>query len=229
MTCGLCREFADAIAINVEDMPDKTSNYSLEATHLPTEILAIIINELPSDEERKLAALASCRLASHVLCSLATPLFFSSIHLNVYGPIERVDVIAAFKKRADKLDKILNIHDIAALVQTFTLKCCKENLKNETNDSRVFEILDRLPRLQKFRLDIQWGFSSITGRVESAIQALCRSPNLTTLDLCSVRGFPMAAIIASPSLRCLRLRYTSLFVNLYFFLYFPQQLFNAIY
>jgi hypothetical protein len=136
-------------------------------------------------------------------------------------------VIANFQERADKLDQILNIHDIAALVQTFTLKCCKESLENETNGSRVFEILHRLPRLQKFCLDSSgdfFEFSSITGRVASAIEALCRSPNLTTLDLCNVRHFPVAAIIACPSLRCLRLRDTSLFVTLHFFLYFPQQL-----
>jgi hypothetical protein len=207
-------------------MPDKIpSNSSLEATGLPNEILAIIINELPSDEKRKLAALASCRLASHVLCSLATPLFFSSIHLNVCWPC--ADAIATFQERADKLDQILNIHDIAALVQTFTLQCCKENLENETNGSRVFEILHRLPRLQTFCLEISGDFlefSSITRRVASAMRALCRSPNLTTLDLCHVRDFPITAIIACPSLRCLRLRYTSLCVNLHFFLYFPQQL-----
>ena len=209
--------------INVEDMPDKTSNYSLETTRLPNEIIAIIINQL---QERKLAALASCRLASHLLCSLATPLFFSSIHLKVYQ-VQRADLIAIFHERADKLDQILNIHDIAASVQTFTLKCCKENLENETNGSRIFEILHRLPRLQNFCLEISGyflEFSSITGRVASAIEALCKSPNLTTLDLCNVRDFPIAAIIASPSLRSLRLRHTSLFVNLHFFLYFPQQL-----
>ena len=56
--------------------------------HLPNEILAVIINELAldnkdnagndndNDRNKILAALASCRLASHVLCSLATPLFF---------------------------------------------------------------------------------------------------------------------------------------------------------
>jgi hypothetical protein len=206
-------------------MPDKI--HSLAATRLPNEILAIIINELPSDEERK-PALASCRLASHVLCSLATPLFFSSMHLKVCRPIKRAVGIAAFQERADKLDQILNIHDIAALVQTFTLQCCKENLENETNGSRVFEILHRLPRLQTFCLEISEDlleFSSITGRVASAIEALCRSPNLTTLDLCNVEDFPIAAIIASPSLRCLRLRSTSLgTVNLHFFLYFSQQL-----
>ena len=174
VTCGLCREFAGA---------------PLEATRLPNEILAIIINELLSDEEGNLAALASCRLASHVLCSLATPLFFSSIDLDVGPlgwPINSVEIIASFKERADKLDQILNIHDIAASVQTLRLKCCKENLKNETNGNIFCEILHRLPHLQKFCLEISGNyleFSSTTGRVASAMQALCRSPNLTTLDL----------------------------------------------
>ena len=207
-------------------MPDKTSNYSLETTRLPNEIIAIIINQLPSDEERKLAALASCRLASHVLCSLATPLFFSSIHLKV-NFLERADAIAIFQQRADKLDQILNIHDIAASVQTLRLKCFPENLENETNGNLVFEILHRLPRLQKFCLEIRGKppeFFSFTGRVASAIEALCRSPNLTTLDLCGVTHFPIAAIIACPNLRCLRLHRITLFVNLHFFLYFPQQL-----
>jgi hypothetical protein len=203
------------------------AHHSLEATRLPNEILAIIINELRSDEKGKPAALASCRLASHVLCSLATPLFFSSLDLNACWPTERAEAIADFQEQADKLYQILNVHDIAALVQTFTLRCCKENFKDETNGSRLFEILHRLPRLQNFWLIILGeapDFSSTTGRVASAIEALCRSPNLTTLEICRVRDFPITAIIACPSLRCLRLRFTSLFVNLHFFLYFPQQL-----
>ena len=96
-----------------------------------------------------------------------------------------------------------------------------------------FEIFHRLPRLQKFCLDI-WHFSLITGRVASAIEALCRSPHRTTLDLYNVKGFPIAALIASPSLRCLRLRNTSLFVNFYLFctsqqltLYIPQRKFHG--
>ena len=146
----VCAEnLLDAIKywIHVEDMPDKIpSNYSLETTRLPNKILAIIINELSSDEERNLATLASCRLASHVLCSLATPLFFSSIHLDVGWLDNNAEIIANFQEGADKLHQILNIHDIAALVQTLRLKCYKENLKNETNGNLVFEILHRLPR-----------------------------------------------------------------------------------
>ena len=197
VTCGLCSDHR--FRCTLKTMPDKIpSNYSLEATHLPNEILAIIINELPPDEERNLAALASCRLASHVLCSLATPLFFSSIHLTATWLDDNAKMIANFQERAGKLHQILNINDIAALVQTLRFKCFQGNLKNETNGNLVFEILHRLPRLQKFCLN-NWIFSSITGRVGSAIEALCRSPNLTTLDLCSVRVFPITAIIASPS------------------------------
>jgi hypothetical protein len=60
-------------------------NHFQKELHLPNEILAIIINELASDIEdneiETLAALACCRLVSHVLCSLATPLLFSSVRL----------------------------------------------------------------------------------------------------------------------------------------------------
>jgi hypothetical protein len=53
-----------------------------EEIHFPNEILSIIINELASsDTEDNDETLASCRLASYALCSLATPVLFSSIRL----------------------------------------------------------------------------------------------------------------------------------------------------
>jgi hypothetical protein len=103
---------------------------------LPNELLSVIINELASDTDiRTLAALASCRLASYVLCSLATPFLFSSIEL---GP----EVNRSLKERVTKLNELLTIHDIAASVHTLTLRCEKADLVDGT---LIPEILHRLP------------------------------------------------------------------------------------
>ena len=57
---------------------------SVIVCELPNKLLLAIINELMLETEDKsitLAALASCCLASHVLCSVATPVLFSSLEL----------------------------------------------------------------------------------------------------------------------------------------------------
>ena len=127
------------------------SNSSLEATRLPNEILAIIINELPSDEVRKLAALASCRLASHVLCSLATPLFFSSIQLTDSG-VFHDSRETCLSNRAKNLNQILSSDDIADSVKTFMLRCHKEDFASQPNGILISKILHRLPHIQTFAL-----------------------------------------------------------------------------
>ena len=67
-------------------------------THLPNEVFWIIINQLaPKDGDLK--TLEACRLASHTLCSLATPLRFSSMHL---------EVATATAKTAVKWNQLLN-------------------------------------------------------------------------------------------------------------------------
>jgi hypothetical protein len=170
-----------------------------ENVQLPNEVLSIIINELGSDRENKhstQAALASCRLASHVLWSLTTPLFFSSMELGGENNI----------RRARNLIQLLSIDDIAASVHTFTL-CCELLGKSETA-TLIPRILSRLQHIQTFTLDLQ--FSSVH---LSVIQALCKSPNLTTLNLDRILSFPITFILACPNLRCLRLSRVSLHVN----------------
>jgi hypothetical protein len=73
--------------------------------HLPNELLSIIINKLAADTEDNdiaPAALASCRLASHVLCSLATPLLFSSIELIENSRACHRDREVAFRDRVTR-------------------------------------------------------------------------------------------------------------------------------
>ena len=84
----------------------------LEEFRLPTEILVIIINQVASetvDNDRTLAALASCRLASYVLCSLATPFFFSSIRLtdSVVAPLASRKKIFTLLSLSAATDKAL--------------------------------------------------------------------------------------------------------------------------
>jgi hypothetical protein len=57
-----------------------------------------------------------------------------------------------------------------------------------------------------------WNFVSITEDLSSAIQALCRSPNLTTLDLYGTQGLPITVITACPNLQCLHLSDIKIFV-----------------
>ena len=181
-------------------------------TQLPNELLSIIINELASDsDKRTLATLASCRLASHVLCSLATPFFFSSIELTGgLGPwlSRRQD----FENQATKLNQLLTqtTYDIAASIRTLTLRCNGVTLKNSINATLTSEILRRLPHIRNFTLESD--FSSITKNFSSAIHALCR-PNLTTLDIFGMLQFPITFITACPNLRCLRVEAIEFCVN----------------
>ena len=193
---------------------------------LPNELLSIIINELASDSDiRTLAALASCRLASHALCSLVTPLFFSSIALTgSLGPWSSLNHrVWTFEYRATELNQLLTrtTHDIATSVHTLTLHCEEVNCKSPRSGTLISEILRRLPHIRNFTLiceDNFLEFSSITEEFSSAIQALCRSPNLTTLDLGNIRHFPIA--ILTPNLRRLRLTCSTFCVNCHLFCIF---------
>ena len=164
---------------------------------LPTELLLIIINELGLDAK----ALASCRLASYVLCSLTTPLFFSSLAL-------WEDSKAIFQgefERARNLNKLLSNPDIADLVHTFTLRCGKRFLEDPKIGLLIFKILYRLPHIQTFRFYGDGDFSPFPRDISSAIQVLCKSPNLTTLELDNIRFLPIRVITACPNLRFLHL------------------------
>ena len=188
---------------------------------LPNELFSIIISELASDTEnisRTRASLASCRLASHVLCSLTTPLFFSSIELKENVRVNSNNNLVAFLERARNLYQLLSIHDVAASVHTFTLCCGQYVLGYAIIGTLISTIFYRLPHIRNFTFKntverCSLSFSSIPRDLSSAIQALCKSPNLTMLDLNSINSFPITAITASPNLRCLRLSHTKLYVN----------------
>jgi hypothetical protein len=205
-----------------------------EEPHLPTEILATIINEVASDTEdndRTLAALASCRLASYALCSLTTPLFFSSIQLTDSVPplasrMERLKGSRLLSKRAKRLNDILSIDDIANSVKTLTLRCDTQNLQSRPNVVLISKILHCLPHIQMFALEADAGFDkmflsclAMPKHFVSAIQALCKSPNLTTLHVHNVFAFPITAIAACPNLQRLRLWHAQPDVNPVFFSY----------
>jgi hypothetical protein len=188
--------------------------------YLPNEILAIILNEVVSDDkdnDKTLAALASCRLASHVLCSLATPHFFSSIRLT--DTIGEGDC-SLFVKRATKLNEILTVQNIADSVHTLTLYGRPQTLKDPTSGALMSTILRRLPHIRSFALEAHnycSKFSSFREEFASAIRALCRSPNLMTLYLNGIQGFPFTAVMGCPNLRSLRLRNVTTFkVNFIF-------------
>ena len=176
--------------------------------YLPNELLSIIINKLAADTEDNdiaLAALASCRLASHVLCSLATPLFFSSIEL-IEG-LDPHDGVVAFNDRVTKLNQLLaqTTYDIAASVHTFTLRF------GQVNGTLISEILHRLPHVKHFTLECEE--YPFTEDFSSAIEALCRSPYLTTLTFEGVENLPITLVTACHNLRCLRLLYIDFCVN----------------
>ena len=183
---------------------------------LPNEILSIIINELaPSDTENNhLETLAACRLASHTIYSLATPLFFSSIQLTESGASCKNDRIAAFEKRAVELNHLLTNNDIAASVQSFMLSCDAVRLEDSLSSGIIMEILHHLPHIQNFALEVSgneylWSpiqFFSIAEDLSLAIRALFNSPNLTRMDLCNIFDFPRTLITAFPNLEYLRLR-----------------------
>ena len=195
---------------------------------LPNEIFAIIINELAldtvdndNDNDKILAALASCRLASHVLCSLATPLFFSSILLtDAYNNGSTRKCSQVFVKRATNLNNILATRNIAASIHSLsvTLYCDNRSLEDSSSGAIMSAILPRLPHIQKFAFYAEYnrGYSSfrwLPMDFAAAIQALCRSPNLTTLYLECILHFPFTTISACPNLRCLHLWHLDLAVN----------------
>jgi hypothetical protein len=169
--------------------------------YIPNEILAIILNEVASDDkdrDKTLEALASCRLASHVLCSLATPLFFSSIRLT--DATSNDDVrgnYSLFVEQVTRLNEILIIQNIADSVHTLTLCCRSQTLKDSTSGTLISAVLYRLSHIRSFAWkarDAYHNFSSFPEDVASAIRALCRSPSITTLSLDSIPGFPFTAI-----------------------------------
>ena len=193
---------------------DMCRRYGQAGIPLPNELLSVIINKLASDTEDNdiaRAALASCRLTSHVLCSLATPLFFSSMKLTEkLSWANYEDRLETFRARAIKLNQLLTIRHIAASVHTLALRCGEVALTEGTLISRI---LYRLPHIRclTFETDHQLEFSLITKGFSSAIHALFKSPNLTTLNLYYVRNFPITDI--TPNLRCLRLSFTVSCVN----------------
>ena len=183
-----------------------------EGIRLPNELLSVIINELTDKR-----TLASCRLASHVLCSLATPLSFSSISLELVARSPWQNLL--FQNRTTKLKQLLTLsNDIAASIHTFKLTLNCENEDIIAYGTLISEILHRLPHIRNFTLNSEHctEFSSIPEDFLSMIQALCRSPNLTTLDISGIQDFPITVITACPNLRCLRLLWVSLCVNTIF-------------
>jgi hypothetical protein len=203
------------------------------AVPFPNEILTIIIDEVALlDNDRNLATLASCRLVSHLFCSLATPFFFSTMQprLGVSDGDSYIYRKAAFRNQAIKMAQILTMRDIADSVQTLKLKLPyaknQSVLKDSRNGTLIYEILSRLPYIRHFVLHQYGGgldFSAITGDCGSAIRALCRSPNLVSLDLDGIRHFPITFIAACPNLRHLRLSHIEFSVN-HSFECFPHQL-----
>lgn len=187
--------------------------------HLPNELLSLIINELAPDtayDDITRAALASCRLTSRVFCSLATPVLFSSIELSEglnHDPSSHNDRIVAFEERATRLNQIVANHDIAASIQTLTLRC--ESLTNATLTSAI---LHHLSHIRNFTLECNWtlDFYSVTGDLASSIQTLCRSSTLTTLTLGNIIGFPIAVMTSYPNLRRLCLYRIEFCVNPFF-------------
>ena len=101
-------------------------------------------------------------------------------------------------------------YNIAASVNTLTLCCHPQTLEDSTSGTLMSTILRRLPHIRNFALEA--GFDGIfSEEFASAIRALCRSPNLTTLYLNSIRGFPSTAIMECPNLQSLRLRCVTAF------------------
>jgi hypothetical protein len=193
---------------------------ALASFPFPNEILTIIIDEVALlDNDRNLATLASCRLVSHVFCSLATPFFFSTMQLILAAP-DGTYQKAVFRNQATKMAKILTIRDIADSVQTLKLKLPYDRnqsvLKDSRNGTLIYGILSRLPHIRHFVLHQYEGrldFSAITRNCRLAIRALCKSPNLVSLDLDGIRHFPITFITACPNLRHLRLSDITFSVN----------------
>ena len=179
---------------------------------LPNELLSIIIDELASDSAYGTEeALASCRLASHVLCSLATAYFLPSLELT--------ELYCGSPERARRLIQLLSNHDVAASVHTLTLRCSQELLENSQIGTLICKIVHCLPHIRNVTFDSDSYYDQsvlIPTNVCSAIQA-CTSPNLTTLDLSCIASFPITFITACPNLRSLRLK--SVEFNVIFYLW----------
>ena len=195
---------------------------------LPNEILWMIINEIEQsddiEDDDKMAALASCRLASHELSSLATPLFFSSMWLGSYD-----DTVAASTEQATKLDQILTNSNIAAWVKKFTLNLHHVSRQDSKTINLIPTILHRLPHIRTFSL--QHANEILDPRsndLMSAIQVICRSPNLTRLHLGHIRYFPFPIIIECTNLRLLHLSFVLFRVNPIYFALLPARI-NSIF
>ena len=150
--------------------------------HFPNEILAIIVNELASGMEDNESLAASLPAALHVLCSLATPLLFSSIRLTDLTSDCRV--IAPHRR--------LSIHLDTELPHPRSWKCYPHFFHPSSSSTD--------PKFCLLKSGIE-----IPEDLASAIQALCRSPSLTTLYLDNFTKFSFTAITACPNLRYLRL------------------------
>ena len=205
-----CKAIFNVCSLIITAMPDKIR--PLFFVYLPNEILAIIANELASDMEdnESLAALASCRLAAHALCSLATPLLFSSIRLtDLTSDYRNTPDCSLLLERATRLNQAITNRHIAASVHTLTLNCHQRSLQDPGNAGLISSILHGLPHIRNFALESVLGWMDlffIPNDLVLAIQALCRSPSLTTLYLDHINNFSSTAITACPNLRCLRLR-----------------------
>jgi hypothetical protein len=135
-------------------------------------------------------------------------------------------------KRAKNLNDILSIDDIADSVKTLTLRCHTQNLASPPNVVLISKILHCFPHIQMFALeavdtDSEGAILSCRDMPKyfvSAIQSLCKTPNLTTLHVHNVNAFPITAIAACPNLQRLRLWHAEFDVNLFFFLVHSQPL-----
>ena len=183
-------------------------------THLPNEILWTIIDQL---EPGDLKTLEACRLASHTLCSLATPLRFSSIDFDTWNLTAETAV---------KWNQILSNNDIAGSVRTVIIRNIighKHNLQDSTTGSIITKILHRLPHIQNFTLEAShdFYFNTISEDLGLAIRTLFRSPNLKIVHLCLLSDFPLTLITTCPNLRNLSTEYTSFSVKYFLFFQLP--------
>ena len=174
-------------------------------THLPNEILSVIINQLrPKDGDLK--TLTACRLASYTLCSLATPVCFSSMHL---------DTGNVTAEAAVKWNQILSNNDIAGSVRTLIITGRIHELPDWTSGSIIVKILHRLPHIQNFTLRPLHDcyFNTISEDLGLAIRALFRSPNLKNVYLYHLSDFPLTLITTCPNLRKFSTGYVSFSVK----------------
>ena len=142
-------------------------------------------------------------------CSLLTCLF-SSLDLTKF--------VYPRTKRARELIQLLSNHDVAASVHTLILR----RILQYSQSTLFCKIVNCLPRIRNFTLDCsrethRLQTFSMPKKVFLAIQALCTSPNLTTLDLSHIGSLPITFITACPNLRCLRLELVEF--NVIFFIW----------